>query len=143
MSQLGQNRKSSMRANVFRFAPKADITLRTRYVRFVPTRDSCIAANNPLFDRKPRQRGFFSNALCIVSCGYVSNPDLFAPDIAGRPICPAMECTPEIRGVAEPKRSSDILVRQICAAKVVQRELSSQFIAQSAEGNALLPKLAP
>ena len=54
-----------------------------------------------------------------------------------------MECAPEIRGVAEPQRKSDILVRQICAAKVFQRELSSQFIAQPTEGNALLPKLAP
>src|SRR5258708_34022877 len=84
-----------------------------------------------------------SDALCIVSCGYASNSDLFAPDIAGRLICPAMECTPEIRGVAEAKRSSDILVRQICAAKVFQRDLSSRFIAQSAEGNAWLPRLAP
>jgi len=54
-----------------------------------------------------------------------------------------MECTPEIRGVAEPERKSDILVRKICAAEILERELSSQLIAQSAEGNALLPKLAP
>jgi hypothetical protein len=41
-----------------------------------------------------------------------------------------MERTPEIRGVAEPQRKSDILVRQIRAAKVFQRKLSPQFIAQ-------------
>jgi hypothetical protein len=46
-----------------------------------------------------------------------------------------MECTPEIRGVAEPERKSDILVRKICATEILERELSSQLIAQSAEGS--------
>ncbi len=36
MSHLGQNRKSSMRANVFRFALRADIAQRSRHVRFAP-----------------------------------------------------------------------------------------------------------
>jgi hypothetical protein len=35
---------------------EADITLRTRYVRFVPTRDSCTAANY-ITIRSPRQSG--------------------------------------------------------------------------------------
>src|SRR6266404_6196464 len=67
---------------------------------------------------------------------------LFVSDLARRVAGPAMERTPEIRGVAEPQRESDILVRQIRAAKVFQRKLSPQFIAQPAEGNALLPELA-
>ncbi len=36
MSASAQKRKSSMRANVFRFAPRADIAQRSRHVRFVP-----------------------------------------------------------------------------------------------------------
>ncbi len=36
-SAPGQNRKSSMRSHVFRFALGADIAQQTRHVRFVPT----------------------------------------------------------------------------------------------------------
>jgi hypothetical protein len=36
MSRLGQTRKSSMRAHVFRFALRADVAQQTRHVRFVP-----------------------------------------------------------------------------------------------------------
>jgi len=39
MSEMGQNQKSSIRAYVFRFAPKADIAPRGRHVRFVPDSD--------------------------------------------------------------------------------------------------------
>ena len=54
-----------------------------------------------------------------------------------------MKRKPEIRCVAKTQRKSDIFVRQVSAAKIFERQLSSQFVKQSAKRNALLLKLAP
>jgi len=52
MSELGQNRKSSRRAYVFRLPPKADSSRTSRHVRIVPISDIAMPHSqvHPLVD---------------------------------------------------------------------------------------------
>jgi hypothetical protein len=53
-----------------------------------------------------------------------------------------MERATEILCVAESKRQSDVVVRELGCAEIVQRNLGTEFVQQATIGKTLLSKLA-